>query len=83
MRGQFGSAKKKIGRLLDQYEEQIEAYEQETDLSKRVETEREIIRIQGAIQGLFITLGKESLHENTEWLLMRRNRPVEPVAPVG
>lgn len=83
MRGQFGAARKKIGGLLDRYESLIEQDATETDLLKRVELEREMLRLQKAVQGLFVTLGKEALHENTEWLLMRRNRPVEPVSPVG
>ena len=83
MRGQFGSARKKIGRLLDRYEALVEKEANEADLAKRIEMQREMVRLQKSIQGLLITLGKESLHENTEWLLMRRNRPVEPMSPVG
>jgi hypothetical protein len=32
-----------------------------------------------AIHDLMSALGREALHENTDWLTMHRNRPVEPV----
>ncbi len=72
MRGQFTAARRKIDRLLRRYERMIE----------RGEPEEELDRMQKSIQDLFVVLGREALHENTDWLLMRRNRPVEPALPV-
>ena len=81
MRGQFRSAKAKIERLLNRYESLVEKHREESDVEEsRPKLEEEMKGTEKAIQELLIVLGRESLHENTEWLLMRRNRPVEPIA---
>jgi len=36
-----------------------------------------------SIQQLLGALGREAIHENTYWLLMHRNKPVEPVPPIA
>lgn len=72
MRGQFGAARRKISFILREYEQMII---KDADLA-------ELDTMEKGIQQLFLALGREALHEQTEWLLMRRNRPVEPVASV-
>ncbi len=83
MLGQFRSARKKIDRLLKRYESLIEQSAVCTDRAEKIAIEKRMMRTQKAIQDLYLILGKEALHEHTEWLLMRRNRPVEPVSPIG
>jgi hypothetical protein len=72
MRGQFGAARRKIEFILQEYWEMIE----------RGAPEAELNHMQNGIRELYITMGREALHEQMEWLLLRRNRPVEPVAKV-
>lgn len=72
MRGQFGAARQKVDSMLDEYRSAIDEGRDEKELNQ----------FRSGIQELFLTLGRESLHEQTEWLLMRRSRPVEPVAKV-
>ncbi|MDF1811818.1 MAG: hypothetical protein P1V20_06375 [Verrucomicrobiales bacterium] len=72
MLGQFSAARRKIGFILAEYHEMIE----------RETSEDELTRMQKGIQELFFTLGREALHEQIETLLMRRSRPVEPVAKI-
>lgn len=72
MRGQFGAARRKIAFILEEYKQMIDnnADPEELDTMEK------------GIQELFLALGREALHEQTEWLLMRRSRPVEPMATV-
>ncbi len=72
MRGQFGSAHKKIHSLIQEYRKAIE----------RNAGDDELQMLERGIQSLYQTLGREALYETTEWLLIRRSRPVEPVAKV-
>ncbi|MDF1752511.1 MAG: hypothetical protein P1U89_07050 [Verrucomicrobiales bacterium] len=72
MRGQFSAAKRKLQYVLDEY-----LYMIKTGVSPE-----ELEKMQKGIQDLYLALGREALHEQTEWLLTRRSRPVEPVAKV-
>ena len=36
-----------------------------------------------AIQDVYVALGREALNENADWLLMHRNKPIEPLSPAG
>lgn len=76
MRDLFRASRTKLTDLLNHYQQQIAA-------PASVQTEKEKEHTLRAIQEHLAALGKEALHENTDWLQMHRNKPVEPVLPVG
>lgn len=39
--------------------------------------------IVATIQDVYVALGREALNENADWLLMHRNKPIEPLSPAG
>lgn len=57
----------------------LETYLREMDAAISDNKPDEIFRTRERIHDLLFTLGKEALDENSEWLILRRARPIEPV----
>ena len=72
MRDLFRPSRRKLEALLERYQEQIEGGAPEEQKAHSVR----------AIQSYLAAIGKEALHENTDWLQMHRNKPIEPVLPM-
>lgn len=69
----FRASELKIRRILETLKSQIESNEKQLEIDVTIQ----------AVQDYFVVLGQEALHENAEWLIMHRNRPVEPILPTG
>lgn len=94
MHGLFRASRLRIDGLLRDYQSRLEAYEAVKRLvddgqdgtSAQAFLEplsRALERSVRAIQDHLVALGREALQENTDWLLMHRNNPVEPMLPGG
>jgi hypothetical protein len=85
MRDLFRAAGGRIGEYLDAAAEHLEASEAAGShaVAVAVAEAEAFDRVVGGIQSALVDLGQEALHENTDWLLMHRNKPVEPIVPSG
>ncbi|HEY1050871.1 MAG TPA: hypothetical protein VGE39_13970 [Prosthecobacter sp.] len=72
MHSLFRAAHRRLGDLLEQHGKAI---------AGGVPSEH--LRLQHAIQDYLKVLGEEALHENSAWLEMRRDKPVEPLPASG
>jgi hypothetical protein len=73
MAGLYRAAADRCEPLITKLEEQAAANAAKEAMNRTV----------GEVQDLLLVLGREAITENADWLLMHRNKPIDPFAPVG